>query len=216
MSTVLLSKIERGRPELKPEGGWRGPARPRMRPLELREMSLPKRILMSTMVKVGTANCTQLYRTFFRNLRVYFPFARLVAKMMPHGELSRRQTEIAVLRVAWKTRSRYEWGQHVDIGQRAGLTASDILRITEGPDAAGWEACEGAIVRAVDDLVDEKVIAEPTWQMLSKCFDERLMIELLLLVGSYTALAGALNSLGVELEDEVDEIVARTPIHGLA
>lgn len=174
---------------------------------------MPKRLLMSTMVKVGTANCTHLYRTLFRNLRVYFPFARLVAKMMPQGELSRRHTEIAILRVAWKSRSRYEWGQHVDIGQRAGLTPSDVLRISEGPDAAGWDPCEGAIVRAVDELADDRVISDATWQVLRRRFDERLMIELVLLIGCYAALAGALNSLGVELEDKVAEIVARTPIH---
>jgi 4-carboxymuconolactone decarboxylase len=200
--------------ELTPEGGWNGPAQPRFRPLEPTEISMPKRILMNVMVKVGTANCTHLYRTMFRNFRVYFPFARLVAKMMPRGELSRRQTEIAILRVGWKTRSRYEWGQHVDIGQRAGLTASDILRISKGPDAVGWDECEGAIVRTVDELVDDNAISDATWQVLGKYFNERLIIELLLLVGSYTALAGALNSVGVELEDEVADIMARTPIHG--
>lgn len=134
--------------------------------------------------------------------------------MMPRGELPRRQTEIAVLRVAWKTRSRYEWGQHVDIGLRIGLTASDILRISQGPDAAGWDECEGAIVRAVDELLDSKVISDATWQVLGRYFNERLMIELILLIGSYTALAGALNSVGVELEDEVAEIIAQTSIHG--
>jgi len=202
--------------ELTPDGGWNGPVRPRLPPLELDEISMPKRILMDVMVKVGTANCTHLYRTMFRNFRLYFPFARLVAKMMPRGELSRRQTELAILRVGWKTRSRYEWGQHVDIGQRAGLTPSDIVRISEGPDAEGWDECEGAILRAVDELVDDKVICDGTWKVLVKYFDERLMIELVLLIGCYAALAGALNSLGVELEHEVADMMARTQIHGVA
>jgi alkylhydroperoxidase family enzyme len=202
--------------ELTPAGGWNSPAQPRLRPLEMHEISLPKRILMNVMVKVGTANCTHLYRTMFRNFRVYFSFARLNAKMMPRGELSRRQTEIAILRVGWKTRSHYEWGQHVDIGLRVGLTANDILRVSQGPDAAGWDECERAIVRAVDELLDNKVISDATWQVLAKHFNERLMIELLFLIGSYATLAGALNSLGVQLEDEVAEIMARTPIHGLS
>jgi alkylhydroperoxidase family enzyme len=200
--------------ELTPEGGWNGPARPRLLPLVLDEISLPKRILMDVMVKRGTANCTNLYRTLFRNFRLCLPFVRLVAKMMPQGELSRRQTEIAILRVGWKTRSRYEWGQHVDIGQRAGLTASDILRISQGPDAPGWDECEGAIVRAVDELVDAKVMSGATWQLLSRYFDERRMIELMFVIGCYTTLAGALNSMGVELEGEVAEIMVRTLTHG--
>lgn len=201
--------------ELTPDGGWNGPAVPRIQPLAMNEISLPRRLLLAFMLKTGTANCPNLFRTLFRNLRVYLPFARLNAKLMPAGELTRRQTEIAVLRVGWKTRSRYEWGQHVDIGQRIGLTASDILRISQGPDAPGWSECEGAIVRAVDELLDNKAIGDDTWRMLSKYFNERLMIELILLVGAYAALAGALNSLGVQLEDDVAAIMARTPIHGL-
>lgn len=202
--------------ELTPEGGWNGPAAPRIRPLEMHEISLPRRLLLEVMLKAGTANCSNLFRTMFRNLRLYLPFARFNAKMMPEGELTRRQTEIAVLRVGWKTRSRYEWGQHVDIGQRIGLTASDILRVSKGPDAQGWNECEGAIVRAVDELLDNRVIGDTTWRVLGKYFDERLMIELIMLVGTYAALAGTLNSLGVQLEDDVSEIMARTPIHGLA
>lgn len=201
--------------ELTPDGGWNGPAVPRIQPLAMNEISLPRRLLLAVMLKAGTANCPNLFRTLFRNLRVYLPFARLNAKLMPAGELTRRQTEIAVLRVGWKTRSRYEWGQHVDIGQRIGLTASDILRISQGPDASGWSECESAIVRAVDELLDNKAIGDDTWRMLSKYFNERLMIELILLVGAYAALAGALNSLGVQLEDDVAAIMARTPIHGL-
>lgn len=202
--------------ELTPEGGWNGPAAPRVRPLELHELSLPQRLLLEVMLKVGTANCPNVFQTLFRNLRLYLPFSRFTAKMMPQGELSRRQTEIAILRVGWKTRSRYEWGQHIDVGQRIGLTAGDILRVSKGPDDTGWSECEGAIVRAVDELLDDRVIGDATWRVLSQYFNERLMIELILLIGSYATLAGALNSLGVQLEDDVAEIVTRTPIHGLA
>lgn len=201
--------------ELTPEGGWSGPASPRIRPLALHEISLPRRLLLGFMLKTGTANCPHLFRTMFRNLRLYLPFARLNAKLMPAGELTRRQTEIVVLRVGWKTRSRYEWGQHVDIGQRIGLTAGDIVRISQGPDAPGWNECERVIVRAVDELLDHRVVCDATWQALGEYFSERLMLELILLVGTYAALAGALNSLGVQLEDDVADIMARTPIHGL-
>lgn len=201
--------------ELAPEGGWSGPASPRMRPLALHEISLPRRLLLGFMLRTGTANCPHLFRTMFRNLRLYLPFVWLNARMMPAGQLTRRQTEIVILRVGWKTRSRYEWGQHVDIGQRIGLTAADIVRISQGPDAPGWDECERVMVQAVDELLDHRVVGDATWRALGEHFSERLMIELILLVGTYAALAGALNSLGVQLEDDVADIMARTPIHRL-
>lgn len=71
--------------ELTPEGGWNGPAAPRVRPLEMHELTLTQRVLLEVMLKVGTANCPHVFRTLFRNLRLYLPFSRFTAKMMPKG-----------------------------------------------------------------------------------------------------------------------------------
>lgn len=85
--------------DLLPEGGWIDLHKPRLTPLKNEELTLYQRFLLFLMLKVGKARCPNIFRTMFRNLRVYFPFARFNATVMPKGELSRRHTELAILRM---------------------------------------------------------------------------------------------------------------------
>jgi alkylhydroperoxidase family enzyme len=195
--------------ELEPEGGWKRLESARLQPLENRELGLFRRFSLFVIVKVGKAYSTNLFRTFFRNFRVYFPFARFNAKLMPKGQLPRRQTELALLRVGWLTRSYYEWSHHCDIGMRAGLTVQDICRVTEGPKADGWSDSERAILTCVDELIADHQVSGPTWQHLREHLDEALLIELLFLIATYTGLASVLNSVGVRLEPGIENLMTR-------
>ena len=58
--------------------------------------------------------------------------------LMPGGRLSRRDTELVILRVAHNAGSEYEWGHHERIGRRVGLSAEEIARVREGAAAPGW------------------------------------------------------------------------------
>ena len=64
--------------------------------------------------------------------------------------LSERQRELLVLRVAAVRRAEYEWRQHAVLAQDVGIDADELLAVAEGPDAAGWEPLEAAMLRAVD------------------------------------------------------------------
>src|SRR5262245_65564984 len=61
-----------------------------------------------------------------------------------------RERELLILRVGWLCRAEYEWGQHVLIGKRAGLSDEEIDRVKEGPDAPGWRECDATLLRAVE------------------------------------------------------------------
>ena len=196
--------------ELAPERGWIKLDSPRLLPLKNEELSLGKKLALKIMLRVGKARCPNLFRTMFRNFRVFLRFAAFNATVMPNGKLSRRHTELAILRVAWKTRSYYEWSQHVEIGLRIGLTSSDIHRVTLGPEANNWTQVEAVIIQTVDELIDDKAISSETWDTLSAYLDERLKIELMFLVASYNSLASILNSVGIQLEPDVERVVMET------
>jgi alkylhydroperoxidase family enzyme len=116
-------------------------------------------------------------------------------------------TEFVILRVAWNCRSRYEWGPHVDIGLRTGLALEDVSRVTLGPDAEGWSQRQQAILKAADDIHSERMVSETTWHSLLEFFDNRFLLELLLLIGFYEGLAGVLNSTGLPLDAEPEKIL---------
>ena len=119
--------------------------------------------------------------------------------------LTPRQRELLVLRVAAIRRCEYEWEQHVILARDAGLSADDIARAAEGPDAPGWEALDRAMVAAVDELVTDAEITDATWAALSGELDDRQLMDLVFTVGTYDLLAMAFRSFGVELDADLKD-----------
>jgi alkylhydroperoxidase family enzyme len=131
---------------------------------------------------------------------LFRPWLRFSATLLLRGELPAADRELVILRTAWRCGSWYEWSQHGVLAPRAGLTAHDVERISEGPTAAGWRPRQRLLLLATDELHDRRVITDRTWEALAAELSERQLIELCLLVGQYEMLAMTLNSLGVEAE----------------
>lgn len=167
-----------------------------------------RRFLLWLIEKVGKLNARHLWLTLFHNLRLMRGFVFFSAHMMPFGELSRRDTELMILRTGWNCRSRYEWGQHVDIGLRAGLSEADIVRVTQGPEAHGWSPKEAAMMAACDEFHAQRQVTPSTWATLQQHFSQRHLIELLMLIGFYQGLAGVLNTVGIPLDADLESVLA--------
>jgi alkylhydroperoxidase family enzyme len=117
--------------------------------------------------------------------------------------LSPRQRELLVLRVAVVRQSVYVWKQHVLLAADAGITAEEVWRISQGPDAPGWSAAEGALIGAVDELLAEARVADATWEVLASSLNTEQLLDVIFTVGAYDALAMALRSFGVPLDDDL-------------
>ncbi|HKT02922.1 MAG TPA: carboxymuconolactone decarboxylase family protein [Rugosimonospora sp.] len=143
-----------------------------------------------------------VFSTLGRNRRLFRPWLRFAARLMPYGTLARADAELVILRVAVVCGSDYEWYQHVRLARRAGLTDQEIERVGTGPDAPGWTDPQRALLSAADELVGRGTLTDATWKQLLSGYDEARLIELCLLVGHYQMLAGTLNALGVQPEQE--------------
>jgi len=128
----------------------------------------------------------------------WLPFTDMLAG--EDAKLSPRHRELLILRVAWRTRSGYEWAQHSRIGADAGVTTAQIDAMTEGPAAPVWTPLERTLLTAVDEMIDDHVVGDTTWAALASEFDPAALFELLFLVGGYLCLAGVLNSIGLQGE----------------
>ena len=177
------------------------PSSPRIAPLAPEERSPETDELLHSAAAPG-GSALNIFATLVRHpglCRHWLPFGgKLLA-----GKLPPRERELAILRTGWRCRSEYEWGQHVLIGRAAGLTAPEIHRIQHGPDAPGWDPFDAVVLRAADELHDDSCVSDPTWGALAQRYDDRQLIELLMLVGQYHLVSFALNSLGVEREPGV-------------
>lgn len=114
-----------------------------------------------------------------------------------------RMRELLVLRVAALRQCAYEWAQHEVLAGDVGLDEADVARIAEGPDAPGWSSLDVAMLRAVDELVQQACITEDTWKALQSELDEQQLMDLVFTVGAYDLLAMAFNSFGVQLDDDL-------------
>jgi alkylhydroperoxidase family enzyme len=117
--------------------------------------------------------------------------------------LSPRQRELLVLRVASVRRATYEWEQHVVLAGDAGVDRDEIARIVQGPAAPGWSPLDRAMLAAVDELLADAKVTDPTWAVLAGELDEHQLMDLIFTVGTYDLLAMAFGSFGIELDDDL-------------
>lgn len=120
---------------------------------------------------------------------------------MAHGSLSKREREMVILRVAWRSHCDYEYAQHYDIAKAAGLSEKEIrdlgLPISDGE----WSSADRALLDFADEAIDAATVSDETWDALSTNHSQDQMMELILLVGFYRMLAGFLNAARVPLEE---------------
>jgi alkylhydroperoxidase family enzyme len=126
----------------------------------------------------------------------WLPFTEMLAG--EDATLTATHRELLILRVAWRTRSGYEWAQHARMGADAGLSDTQIDAVPEGPSATVWTPLEQALLRAVDEMIDDNEVSDTTWADLASQFAPPEIFELLFVIGGYLCLAAVLNSIGLQ------------------
>ena len=179
---------------------WRELSEPRVGPLTEDEMNAVSRTLAKGAGRVVGGPPPNIFLTLGRNPRLFGAWLAFAAQLMPRGGLPRQDTELVILRVAWNTRTRYEWDHHVRLGREAGLSIGEIERVADGPDAEGWTGRQAALLAATDELHADGRLGDATWDALASHLDERLLIEFCFLVGHYQMLAMTISSLGIQPE----------------
>jgi alkylhydroperoxidase family enzyme len=116
--------------------------------------------------------------------------------------LSLREREIVIDRVCARCGCSYEWGVHVAaFGGAAGLDDAQIAATQAARQPEGvWSERELLLVRAVDELHDRGSIADPLWRALAAHYDERQLLELLVLCGWYHLISFVANGARVTHE----------------
>jgi hypothetical protein len=80
------------------------------------------------------------------------------------------------------------------------LTDQEIAAIPVGPSAPAWDEEDRAVLCAVDDLRREAFITEAVWNRLTKYFDTRRLIELIMTSGGYAMTGVVMASIGLQVE----------------
>ena len=162
-----------------------------------------------TDVRADVAALPEIIRTMLRHPDLFAQQITVGLGLIARGKLSPRDRELAILRVAWLCGAPYEWGEHVIVARKVGVTAEDVERITAGPDAPDWSRHDAALIRACDELRDHAMIGDATWAVLAERYDDRQLIELPVLIGQYQLVAYYQNSLRLRLHEGNAGLAAR-------
>lgn len=171
---------------------------PRVAPGTRRDIGLLAWAFAQAAGVVAGTRPLNLFLTLGRQRKLFRGWLRFAGRLIPGGTLPRRESELVILRVAHLRDCRYEFDHHVRLGRRAGVTAADVRALKTGPLAPGWAPRERAILEAVDMLVNQRDLDEPTWDTLRTYLDDARCIELCLLVGHYDMLATTIAALRIQ------------------
>jgi len=132
-------------------------------------------------------------------LPAYMAWATTVAR---HGVLDGRAAGLLALRTALRCDSAFEWGVHTAHAAARGIDDADVARVADGPDAPGWSERDAALVRAVDELIEDHAVGSTTWAVLERHFGVDALLEIVFVVGHYTMLSMVANTAGVPGEPD--------------
>jgi 4-carboxymuconolactone decarboxylase len=176
-----------------------GHAEPRLAPVPESTWTDAQRAIVARFGPAGRAT---------NALRIYLHHPVLAENILPFEQyisnesaLSPRHRELLIQRTAWLCRSEYIWAQHADSARKAGITSAELTRIARGPAASGWDPFEAALLRAADELYVDSFVSDRTWSALSARFDTHEAMDAVFTVAEFTMIAGAVNSLGVPVDD---------------
>jgi 4-carboxymuconolactone decarboxylase len=148
-------------------------------------------------------NASNILATFVRHPALTKEFLRFNVHLLFRSTLPPRLRELAILRVAHRTGSEYEWGQHVKMGLREGLTEDEIAGVQRGPaDFPAADEFDRTVLTGVDELMEKFELSDTTWSALGERFDERQRMDFVFTVGCYITVAMALKTFGVEPDQE--------------
>ena len=139
-----------------------------------------------------------LFRTLATSERHWRKFR--AGSLLDRGPLSLREREIVIDRTCALAGCEYEWGVHVTIfAGPAGLTEAEIAATVSG-ERGCWTPAEQALLGAVEALHERATLGEAEWTALRAYYDERQILEVLLLCGFYRTVAYVSNGLALPLE----------------
>ena len=143
-----------------------------------------------------------LFRVLMHHPKLARRWSVFAGHVMSKQTLAVRDRELLILRIGWLNQAPYEWAQHVEIARRSGISDVEVEQVKRGP-VGHWSSHEAALLQAADDLFEDSVVSDATWQTLASKYSTEQMIDIVFTIGQYNLVSWALNSFGVSLDDHL-------------
>jgi 4-carboxymuconolactone decarboxylase len=147
----------------------------------------------------------KLFRMVAHAETAYGPWLQYGGALLTQLELDPLLRELAILQVARQVGSHYEWVQHDPIARAVGATGEQVDAIHAGrDDDPAFDADQSLVLRLTRTAVTEGAASEEQIAEAGRRLGARQVVELLLVIGNYTAIAMLIASTGLEPDPPLD------------
>lgn len=126
-------------------------------------------------------------------------FAEFSRALRYEGSTSRALRELVILRVAQLADCSYEWLHHIPMASAAGIADEKVTHLERWRDGDAFSATERAALRCAEEIVGAG-LSDDGFAELKDSFGDKEIVELVLLITHYAAVARILDSLKIEVE----------------
>jgi 4-carboxymuconolactone decarboxylase len=155
-----------------------------------------------------------LFRMVAHAQSAFEPWLRYSAALLRRLELDPLLRELAILQVAHLLDSPYEWVQHVEIARAVGASDEQIAAIEhDREEDPSLSSVQRLLLRFSREVILDGAASEQRVSELAAALDTRQVVELLLVLGNYMAIARLIATTGLEPDPP---IVAGGSANGLA
>lgn len=125
----------------------------------------------------------------------------IMALVSGERNLTDREREIIVMRVAWQGSCEYEWGQHWVVSMFFGMNADELAAIRHWQAASCFSEKERCLLAVTDAVLSMKGVPTGLRAELNAHYpDAKTQVEILACIGNWHMFAVLLNAIEIPLE----------------
>ena len=123
---------------------------PRIQPLEKDQWNEEAAALLTPIAERGRV--LNIFKTLANHSALARRWMVFANHILGKSTLPEKERELVILRIGYLCQAGYEWGQHVEIARRAGMTDEEILCSKRGPQTPGLSPLYRLLFEATDEL----------------------------------------------------------------
>jgi alkylhydroperoxidase family enzyme len=168
--------------------------------LSRNDLQEPDRFIWDDFVKVRGTEPGNIHRTIANAPQLLRRFVDLANELRNGTQLDPKLRELALLTVGRLTGADYEFVHHWNMALRLGVRREQLEQLAHFASSAEFNNDERAVMRYAAEATSNIKVTDETFEALRRFLDNRRIMELVMNVAVYNAVARIIVPCGVELE----------------
>jgi alkylhydroperoxidase family enzyme len=159
--------------------------------------------LIDTLKKGRRGSLLGIYKALLHNSKLAGTWFAHLNAVRWETTLSGRLREILIIRIGWRLQSAYIMKQHIPkLAEPEGLSAADCRMLMSEDVGDTFSEAERAAINAADELTLRAKLSDGAATVLKAFYDDRAVVEIVVLIGTYNMHARFVAGLDIELEKD--------------